>query len=73
MSFPDFMFSEENRIPLISRDIITPSYWADIPGQFKAFIDRCTPWCNTHEPHATIKPGKTPAGSPASEEKGTGV
>ena len=37
---------------------VAPSYWADIPGQFKAFIDRCTPWCNTHEPHATIKPGK---------------
>ena len=33
---------------------VSPSYWADIPGQFKAFIDRCTPWCNTHEPHATI-------------------
>ena len=37
---------------------VSPSYWADIPGQFKAFIDRCTPWCNTHEPHASIKPGK---------------
>ena len=37
---------------------VAPSYWADIPGQFKAFIDRCTPWCNTHEPHATIKDGK---------------
>ena len=37
---------------------VSPSYWADIPGQFKAFIDRCTPWCNTHEPHATIKSGK---------------
>ena len=37
---------------------VSPSYWADIPGQFKAFIDRCTPWCNTHEPHATIAPGK---------------
>lgn len=37
---------------------VSPSYWADIPGQFKSFIDRCTPWCNTHEPHATIKPGK---------------
>ncbi|MBO6114110.1 MAG: flavodoxin family protein, partial [Lachnospiraceae bacterium] len=23
---------------------VSPSYWADIPGQFKAFIDRCTPW-----------------------------
>ena len=37
---------------------VSPSYWADIPGQFKAFIDRCTPWCNTHEPHASIKSGK---------------
>ena len=37
---------------------VSPSYWADIPGQFKAFIDRCTPWCNTHEPHAAIGAGK---------------
>ena len=37
---------------------VSPSYWADIPGQFKAFIDRCTPWCNTHEPHAAIPTGK---------------
>jgi Multimeric flavodoxin WrbA len=37
---------------------VSPSYWADIPGQFKAFIDRCTPWCNTHEPHATLSLGK---------------
>lgn len=37
---------------------VSPSYWADIPGQFKTFIDRCTPWCNTHEPHATISSGK---------------
>ena len=37
---------------------VAPSYWADIPGQFKVFIDRCTPWCNTHEPHATISTGK---------------
>jgi multimeric flavodoxin WrbA len=37
---------------------VSPSYWADIPGQFKAFIDRCTPWCNTHDPHATISQGK---------------
>ena len=37
---------------------VAPSYWADIPGQFKAFIDRCTPWCNTHEPHASIGSGK---------------
>ncbi len=37
---------------------VSPSYWADIPGQFKAFIDRCTPWCNTHEPHAALSRGK---------------
>ena len=37
---------------------VAPSYWADIPGEFKAFIDRCTPWCNTHEPHAVIGQGK---------------
>lgn len=37
---------------------VSPSYWADIPGQFKVFIDRCTPWCNTHEPHAKISKGK---------------
>lgn len=37
---------------------VSPSYWADIPGQFKSFIDRCTPWCNTHEPHASISSGK---------------
>lgn len=37
---------------------VSPSYWADVPGQFKAFIDRCTPWCNTHEPHASISRGK---------------
>ncbi|MBR5513640.1 MAG: flavodoxin family protein [Ruminococcus sp.] len=37
---------------------VSPSYWADIPGQFKAFIDRCTPWCNTHEPHSTISGSK---------------
>lgn len=37
---------------------VSPSYWADIPRQFKVFIDRCTPWCNTHEPHAKISSGK---------------
>ena len=37
---------------------VSPSYWADVPGQFKVFIDRCTPWCNTHGPHAVLSPGK---------------
>ena len=37
---------------------VSPSYWAEVPAQFKAFIDRCTPWSNTHEPHKTLSPGK---------------
>lgn len=37
---------------------VSPSYWADIPGQYKVFIDRCTPWCDTHEPHASLSSGK---------------
>lgn len=37
---------------------VSPSYWADVPGQFKVFIDRCTPWCNTHVPHAKLASGK---------------
>ena len=56
----------EDDVPVIMKEFeqadviicVSPSYWADIPGQFKAFIDRCTPWCNTHEPHATIPAGK---------------
>lgn len=35
-----------------------PSYWADVPGQYKSFIDRWTPWCNTHEPHAVLSSNK---------------
>ena len=37
---------------------VSPSYWADVPGQFKAFIDRCTPWSNTHDPHRVLPSGK---------------
>ena len=37
---------------------VSPSYWADVPGQFKAFIDRCTPWSNTHTPQSQLKSGK---------------
>lgn len=28
--------------------IAAPSYWADVPGIFKSFIDRCTPYSNTN-------------------------
>lgn len=32
--------------------IAAPSYWADIPGQFKVFIDRCTLYSETNpNPH----------------------
>lgn len=37
---------------------VAPSYWADVPGQLKTFFDRCTPYCNTHLPHAKLKQGK---------------
>ena len=37
---------------------VSPSYWADVPGQFKAFIVRCTPWSTTHEPHKALSGGK---------------
>ena len=57
---------QDDDIPVILKEFdladiivcVSPSYWADIPGQFKAFIDRCTPWCNTHDPHAVIAAGK---------------
>ncbi|MBR6402268.1 MAG: flavodoxin family protein [Eubacterium sp.] len=52
----DFLMSEFEQADVIVS--VSPSYWADVPGQFKAFIDRCTPWCNTHEPHKTIPSGK---------------
>lgn len=52
----DLLMNEFERADMIVS--VAPSYWADIPGQFKAFIDRCTPWCNTHEPHAAISAGK---------------
>ncbi|SHM48746.1 flavodoxin family protein [Ruminococcus flavefaciens] len=50
-----FMYDFENADIIVS---VAPSYWADVPAQFKAFIDRCTPWCNTHEPHAKLRSGK---------------
>lgn len=57
---------QHDAIPMIMNEFewadvivsVSPSYWADIPGQYKAFIDRCTPWCNTHDPHAAISKGK---------------
>ena len=52
----DILMAEFEKADLIVA--VSPSYWADVPGQFKAFIDRCTPWCNTHDPHKTLHKGK---------------
>lgn len=52
----ELIISEFERADVIV--CVSPSYWADVPGQFKAFIDRCTPWCNTHEPHKSLSSGK---------------
>lgn len=40
--------------------IAAPSYWADVPAQFKAFIDRCTVYgdTNPNPTRRTLKPGK---------------
>lgn len=40
--------------------IAAPSYWADVPGQFKVFIDRCTLYSDTNPnpAHRVLKPGK---------------
>ena len=46
-------FEKADRIVCVS-----PSYWADVPAQFKVFIDRCTPFSNTHEPRGRLSAGK---------------
>ena len=40
--------------------IAAPSYWADVPGQFKVFIDRCTAYgdTNSNPEHRKLKSGK---------------
>jgi multimeric flavodoxin WrbA len=40
--------------------IAAPSYWADVPGQFKVFIDRCTLYSETNPnpSHRILKSGK---------------
>ncbi len=40
--------------------IASPSYWADVPGQFKVFIDRCTAYSDTNPnpAHRVLTQGK---------------
>jgi len=34
--------------------IVVPSYWAEMPGQMKVFVDRCTPYSNTNPQRKVI-------------------
>lgn len=50
-----------DRIDSADRIVIAaPSYWADVPGQFKVFIDRCTAYSDTNQNpnHRTLKGSK---------------
>lgn len=35
-----------------------PSYWGDMPGHAKVFIDRTTPYCDTNAGHSSFSDGK---------------
>lgn len=35
--------------------VASPSYWGDVTGQTKVFIDRCTPYCNVRYSDSIIK------------------
>lgn len=41
--------------------VASPSYWGDVTGQMKTFIDRCLPYCNTNPNRLQIPEGKTGA------------
>ena len=46
---------------LFAADIVllaSPSYWGDVTGQLKVFIDRCTPLCNAKTGETLVPPGK---------------
>ncbi|HPF86936.1 MAG TPA: flavodoxin family protein [Candidatus Limiplasma sp.] len=34
--------------------VASPSYWGDVTGQMKVFIDRCTPYCNQNAARRAI-------------------
>lgn len=38
--------------------IAAPSYWGDVPGQLKVFIDRCLPLCDTGKGGTIVPEGK---------------
>jgi multimeric flavodoxin WrbA len=46
---------------LTAADIVlvaSPSYWGDVTGQLKTFIDRCLPLCNAASGVTPVPPGK---------------
>ncbi len=46
---------------LFAADVVlvaSPSYWGDVTGQLKVFIDRCTPLCNAKTGETAVPPGK---------------
>jgi len=46
---------------IFASDIIllaSPSYWGDVTGQMKVFIDRCTPLSNAKTGKTPVPPGK---------------
>lgn len=52
--FKDGKCVQNDDIQIIMQDLLeanlvimaSPSYWGDVTGQMKVFIDRCTPYCN---------------------------
>ena len=46
---------------ILNSDIVllaSPSYWGDVTGQMKVFIDRSLPLCNAATGHTPVPPGK---------------
>jgi multimeric flavodoxin WrbA len=46
---------------LMDADVVlvaSPSYWGDVTGQLKVFIDRCLPLCNAQTGTTTMPSGK---------------
>jgi len=46
---------------ILNSDIVllaSPSYWGDVTGQMKVFIDRCLPLCNAKTNKTPVPPGK---------------
>jgi multimeric flavodoxin WrbA len=59
---------------LFAADVVvvaSPSYWGDVTGQLKVFIERCTPLCNARTGETAVPPGKV--GVAVAVRAGSGV